>query len=166
MPRILNANELRWLGEAADGKRGETLAVVWVDDKLDLLPLTDPRSAGAQIHVRTEFEGAGLQADSRVHLMVGEDRIDPNEDPENPVDAIFLTQSAVEKFVFPYYSRMQEPAEIQELKDRLFKAGVVAAAHVRPSVTDEVYGHLVPIGLGPEGRWELLRRIPRPVLPG
>jgi len=157
MAPVLNANELRWLGEAADGQRGETYALVWTGEKVELLPLTDVRSKDAQIHVRTEYEGNALMGNARASLKVGDETIDPNTG-KDPLDAVFLTQSAVEKFVFPYYTRMQEISQIQELKNRLFADGVVAVGHVPPSITGGIRAKLIPFGLSPStGKLEALK---------
>ncbi|MGI9043097.1 MAG: hypothetical protein ACR2GK_03100 [Gemmatimonadaceae bacterium] len=159
MPKTLSANDLRWLGEEADGRRGESFGLVWENDKLVFVPADDPRASKAVLTVRTEYEvGPGLQAsEARIKVVVGEEVIDPNKGPD-PVDAVFLTQAAVEKFVIPYYTRMLELEQIEGIKRRLFEdARVVAAAHIRPSIIDEVRSaKLVPIALSESGELTLL----------
>ena len=50
-------------------------------------------------------------------------------------DALFVTQSAIEKFLLPYYMRFKSGAQVQALENMLFNdRAVVAAYHIRPSV--------------------------------
>jgi hypothetical protein len=130
MPVLLNANDLRWLGEEADGRRREDLAIVQVGEKLMLLPANDIRSAGAHILVRTDLQGeGGLPGGGEIgityngrHIAVG------------AADAAFFTQSAVEKFVLPYYTRMKTPGQITALRTKLYAADVIVALHDPPSI--------------------------------
>jgi hypothetical protein len=131
MPAPLNANKLRWLGEHADGLRGETLALIWEDNEMLFVPLSDPRSARAMFQVRTNFGGeGGLQSTGKVGLTYAGQPIQLKD-----ADAAFWTQSSVEKFVLPYYMRVWSPRRIADLRTELFAADVVVALHSPPSIT-------------------------------
>lgn len=160
MPKTLTANDLRWLGEEADGRRGEDYALVWEDEALKFVGLKDLGARKATLLVRTEFEGEGMnREDARVKIVLSDEEIDPNTGPD-PIDAVFLTQGAVEKFVVPYYTRMVELDEIARLRTECFgNKRVVAVAHVRPSVWKPVKAQLIPIALKDDGKLELLNAI-------
>src|SRR5258706_9022651 len=130
----LTANQLRWLAERADGTRGVEQAFAWDGEEPTLVPLSDARAQNAPFHVRTEFEGDGLRADVQVEIVYKGKRfaLDPS------IDTVFLTQSAIDKFVLPYYTRFKTPNEIGALKLKLFRAGAIVATHVPPSITESV----------------------------
>lgn len=132
MLKPVTANQLRWAAEKADGTRETEFALVPDESAgITLVPLDDPRAKQGIVHVKTPLGGnGGLLGDAKVEVTYGDKPIDVFG-----ADALFLTQSAVEKFVLPYYTRFKEPAEIQVLKDKLFDADVVIAAHVPPSET-------------------------------
>lgn len=145
MPRRMTADELRWLAEEADGRRDEELAIVWSDEekKHVLLPVNDSRSKTAQVTLYTDYEGEGLRGGEDICLVHAGKRVPMPSGPA--VDAYFLTQSAVEKFVLPYYTRMQSPWQIGDLRVKLFKKGVIAAMHVPPSLTSPYLPKLHPV---------------------
>src|SRR5438067_3974933 len=130
----ISANDLRWLGEKADGFRGKEFRLVWTGTELLLLEPSDPRAADSPISVEAPIEGRGLLGGATVDINYNKVRVGPDPAQEAP-DAIFLTQSAVAKFVFPYYTRMQTPLQIQDLKERLFAPNIVAVTHVAPSTS-------------------------------
>lgn len=128
-----DANKLRWLGEAADGDRDKDCVVVWNGTKLQVV---EKSKAGLKaplgISVRTNSHGPGMRGGKPIDIAY--DGKSMRLKPE--VDAIFLTQSAVEKFVIPYYTRMQSLEWIIEKRDALFNdAKVLAAIHAYPSIT-------------------------------
>jgi len=136
--RTINADDRRWLAEEADGKRGQRLGFKWDEEekKFQLVP-EDQSLESAPFVLHTRFESTCLRGDD-VSINVrwrGKTVTVPRE-----ADAIFLTESAVEKFVFPYYTRMLSPRQIQELKTELFGTGAekqcyVVAFHIPPSLT-------------------------------
>ncbi|MEO7359302.1 MAG: hypothetical protein ABI120_03165 [Gemmatimonadaceae bacterium] len=137
MPRVVTANDLRWLGEEADGKRTSDLVVVWRTDSrgVETLGLSDPQDIQAneiradQIQVKTELEGDGLLGDARLQIVLPDGRI--IEVPD--ADCAFLTQSAFSKFVIPYYTRFKSPAQIAAMKIKYFHAEYKALVHFPPS---------------------------------
>src|SRR3954471_2011681 len=115
--RIVTANDLRWLGEEADGKRGDDYIVVWRhDDRLGrerlVLALVGSveaqNNAAADIPVRTNFEGTGLTSHAKISITHNGREVDISK-----ADCVFWTQSSFEKFVIPYYTRFKTPEEIE-----------------------------------------------------
>lgn len=131
----LSADQLRWLGEEADGRRQEDLALVVVEDRLMLLPTSDRRATNVIAKVQTPLEGeGGMAGGGRIGISYNGRALEVQG-----ADAAFFSQSAVEKFVLPYYTRVASPAQIQALKNKLFAKGVVIAIHDPPSITSAVY---------------------------
>jgi hypothetical protein len=122
---------LRWLGEEADGQRDKDLALVWRDDKLALASAGEADFKNGFLDVRTDLEGDhGMRGGGVIEITYNGEAL-----PVGNADAAFFTQSAVEKFVLPYYTRMKTPAEIQAIKNKLFANGIVVALHDPPSIT-------------------------------
>jgi hypothetical protein len=138
-PRVVNktANELRWLAEAADGMRDRKCALVWSEGDLKVIevkPTVRINPEELVLNLETNSEGDGLRRDEegpQIEIVVN----GRNYQLAPDADAVFFTQSAVEKFVFPYYTRMQAPDWIGKKKRELFATGVVAAVHRHPSIT-------------------------------
>ncbi len=139
-----NANQLRWLAESADGKRGCTdcVAVIGDDGKPTVVHRAD---AGMRpplpIDVSTLWEPGGMRGGVTVTLSYGGRQVDV---PDN-TDAVFLTQTAVDKFVVPYYTRMEAPLWIQSKREELFGPKVVAALHAEPSITTGATARTIPL---------------------
>src|SRR5262245_48947681 len=78
--RLIDANELRWLGEEADGKRSdkdETYVIVWRKYKnknqwrLGLVrkgQLKPGDEQVAELDVKTKFDGPGLRKDAKLRI--------------------------------------------------------------------------------------------------
>lgn len=129
--RTLTADDLRWLGESADGERDKDCTVVWIGNNLKVV---QTRNVGSNkplgVDVKTPSRGLGMRGGLKVSITFEKD------EPiglDAKVDAIFLTQSAVEKFVLPYYMRMQRPEWVAKTRDALFKKDIVAVLHRSPS---------------------------------
>lgn len=136
MPRKVTANELRWLGEEADGKRGDDHVLVWRKDKrgreklaLAVTGKLDPGDVPVEgLSVKTEYEGGGLRGDAGIVL-----RIDGRDIDVSGADCVFVTQSAFAKFVIPYYTRFRSPRQIGDMKTEYFRDDYIAVAHFPPS---------------------------------
>jgi hypothetical protein len=135
----LTARELRWLAEAADGKRD--VSITLAQDADGTVAIVDekapPQGWKPLLTMRTTYDPAeqGMRTPVRIHLVRDRQEIELGAD----VDAIFLTQSAIEKFVFPYYARHWTLDEIAALRTSLFAPEeVVAAQHIPPSITESI----------------------------
>ncbi len=135
MPNQLNATQWRQLGEEADGRRGETLAFVWDAAQGRWILTKESNATGAPdaARVRTEHEPGGLRKTPEVDIVIGGRSYRVPRTGGYLPDAIFLSQSAVEKFVLPYYARSQTLEWLVEKKNELFKGKAVAAIHIPPS---------------------------------
>ena len=123
------ANDLRRLAEAADGMRGETVCLVDAGKYFDVVPSHDVGDKPVILSMLTPNDGSNLQGATFTISHGGVEYTNPN------VDAIFLSQSAVEKFLLPYYARFQTPRELEQIRDRLYHTpGVVAAVHEFPTI--------------------------------
>ena len=95
-----------------------------------VLSANDARSVDPLIRVRTKLEGEqGLRGSGEIGITYNGKHI-----PVGQADAAFFTQSAVEKFVLPYYTRMKTPGQITALRTKLYAAEVVVALHDPPSI--------------------------------
>jgi hypothetical protein len=135
---VLTARELRWFGETADGLRNVDLALARM--ATGGFRIVNPANAGTGKHevlaaVRTGDDGPGLQTKVQVVIRFQTQDGKTSELDVGPdVDALFLTQSALRKFLLPYYMRMLSAAQVQGMENRFFNnADVVAVAHEPPS---------------------------------
>lgn len=141
MPRTVTANDLRWLGEEADGKRGKEYIVVWREEpggeKLGVAEsgrLSANETPAVSIDVMTAFEGSGLQSDASIRLVYNGKEIDITG-----ADSVFITQSAFAKFVIPYYTRFKSPRQIANIKSEYFTdADYIGVAHFPPSENEGI----------------------------
>ena len=122
LPKV-DARGLAWAAEMADGTRDAELVLYRKGNKLALGPENDDTRGTALLKVFTK---------SRKHQ-----RRSPTTF-EIPVqwDAVFLTESAVEKFLFPYYEaqRLLPPDKLKELKELFYtKDEFIGIAHLPPS---------------------------------
>lgn len=138
-PEVLSANDLRWLGEKADGLRGVPLYLV-VDEKqgLDVVEEKDLKGRESIIEIRTKSRGPGIPENPELRAKPRiwyKNKLYSDRDLEQ-ADAVFFSQSAVEKFLLPYYMRFKSGAEVQGMENKLFNnEGVIAAIHIPPSFT-------------------------------
>jgi hypothetical protein len=131
------ANEFRRLAEKTDGLRGVTLAIIEEKGVLEAIPESDPKVGDGAIRVRTEDSGAsmprgpqGMPHPTKIELSFNGNAVDVPDD----VDALFISQSAVEKFVLPYYARFSTPQELEQRRSELFDDGaVIAVVHLPTS---------------------------------
>jgi len=107
----VTANDLRLAAEKADGFRGIPMALV-PDEKRGVTVVTEEEAKSGDkeilVEILTPFEGGGVRGDAKVKLLHDNKLYPTPEKPDTPLasaDAVFVTQSAVEKFVLPYYIR-------------------------------------------------------------
>ena len=149
--RSITANQLRWLAEHADGERAKLLSVVRKGNGLDLVDAATATTADQQslFNVFTPWEGEGGLKGPRQSIEIKIDgrtvlKKTTKDDGELP-DAFFLTQSAVDKFVLPYYTRFKHPAQIDAMRRELFRAPNVLVEHIPPSISDAIALRAYPV---------------------
>jgi len=123
-----DANHLRKIAERADGTREKDQYLVVRDGELELVDDKPDGSNEKFATVHTKYSGAGMRKNPRLSAA-------GKPTPEN-ADALFASQSAVEKFLVPYYARTRTPKALQNLVDDLFKAGKTVAFHMPGSDVD------------------------------
>lgn len=111
------ANELLRLAEKADGRRGVTQTMVRITEKSGVRydVLTDAeldvlRSSGATIETLMKIDAVPVHPkraarEKETVVVVHVPGAKPKKYNASEVDALFLTESAVQKFVLPYYAR-------------------------------------------------------------
>ncbi|MBK8006043.1 MAG: hypothetical protein IPK12_19570 [Gemmatimonadetes bacterium] len=137
MPKPLTSTHLRRLAEEADGRRGEKLQLI-----------QDPRTGELRFLARGEklARGAAVVAEAATENRV------PTRDPVKVsltingkkvdlagADAIFWSESAIEKFMWPYYqSRGLMDGNMQTLQKAYYASDseIVAIVHKWPSRSD------------------------------
>jgi hypothetical protein len=119
----LNANDLRKFAEAVDSTRNEEM---FFQVKNGALVRVGNRPLGGEyLAVKTEWHGDGLKGGSDVALSVtGSSGKIPGT-----ADAAFISQSAFEKFVLPYYIRTRSPNELTSTFKSVYKKDVVCLYH-------------------------------------
>ena len=130
-PPVLDAHTLRLLAEAADGRRGENYAIFHDGSGYAVSP--ESRRDGTKlVSVRTAVRApTRRKAERLVHIQPPGRETTPLPDD---VDAIFWSESAVEKFVLPYYQRLLSRREMNDLIDAHESADVIAILHIKPSI--------------------------------
>lgn len=132
------ANELRFAAEGADSLRDEVVQLVLRRDGSLLAARAAERLATDRVlfEMFTPSHGPGIPGDAKVEILWRSKRYGATIPDFDKADAVFLTQTAVEKFLLPYYTRFKSPAEIQALENGLFNnAKVIAAFHIPGSIT-------------------------------
>ncbi len=127
-----DANHLRKIAERADGTRGKDQYLVVRGEEVELVDEKPDGSNEKFATIHTKYSGDGMRKSPQL-------KADGKATPEK-ADALFASQSAVEKFLVPYYARTRTPKELQNLVDELFKAGRTVAFHMPGS---DVGGALV-----------------------
>jgi len=133
----LNANQLRYLAEKADGLRDRPLALV-IDGqgRVDVVPEAEAGQDTVLLKLATEPRGPGVAGTAKIHLRWNDRTYGGPSSKLDAADAVFVTQSAIEKFLLPYYMRFKSGAQVQALENTLYNdAGVAAAIHIPPSIT-------------------------------
>jgi hypothetical protein len=141
-PRV-DSRQMSWWAESADGTRDKELALVL--------------TAGGEYVVKEEEPGDEVVLRMYTPSITPE-RLKPTEITfqapgcekiriEELADALFWTESAVEKFLFPYYAsqRLLTDEEMRALKEGFRDARVVAIWHQAPSKS--LFQYARPAGL-------------------
>lgn len=141
----LSAKDIIWLGEAADGQRGVDLLLVRDAEGKPALRET-PRPDDIvvrELKVRTEPTLNGGRTRDRVEEVIC---VPASGAPfklasEDKYDAVFWTESSIEKFVWPYYhSHRIWSDEIAAIKQRFDETPTaLAIAHQAPSRSSVEY---------------------------
>ena len=159
---LLDARQLRELGETADGARGDERVIVarkkdgrFSFDVLSEAQASDDpevRSGAAKRVLRVQTSVKVRDRPAAKVVVTSADGKPADGLPPN-ADAVFLSESAAEKFLFPYYEsvRIFEPKQLADLKKRFLdpRAGryVIAIAHTPPSHPHDVTVSGSSIGL-------------------
>ena len=124
----LNANDLRYLAEKADGIRGELALVADGNGKLDVISQSEVNGHSVLANLYIPGEGPGVRGTAKIQLRGENNQVygGPGTDIDN-ADAVFVTQSAVEKFLLPYYMRFKTPSEVAEIERKAFADKTVDA---------------------------------------
>lgn len=137
----LTARALAWIAEAADGTRDVNRVLVQnADGKLALVDEIDANGRPIILEIRTPSRKKQVRKDWKLTI--------PKE-----WDALFLTESAVEKFLFPYYEsqRLLNGSEMELLKGQYYNrpdvAGILHKPPSRPSLL-LVDGSIVDLEIG------------------
>jgi hypothetical protein len=135
--KIPTANDLRFAGEGADAIRDQpAFLVVAKDGKPEVVTRENLEGRTPLMEFETQSRGPGMRSDVKVQFVLnGEPYTKPIPNFDK-ADAVFLTQSAVAKFILPYYMRFKSGSQVQALENRLFNPdNVVAAFHIPGSFT-------------------------------
>lgn len=132
----INANRLRWLAESADGKRDvPRLLVERENGDVDVIDVAERKSSDkVLLELETDSRGPGVDGSALIRVSVDGRIFDPSSGQQDRADALFVTQSAIEKFLLPYYMRFKSAAKVQALENMLYNDPTIRAAiHIPPS---------------------------------
>jgi hypothetical protein len=134
-PRI-SARDLAWLAETADGIRNEEVVLVLKKDGsgYELKEEREAEREGQEVVLRVYTEAVRRRELQPATITVKAEggkafRVDQT------ADALFWTESSIEKFLFPYYyaQRLLTEEEMARLRESFERANIVAFAHIPPS---------------------------------
>ncbi len=134
--RQLTANDLRRLAEAVDGVRDETAYVVWGNTGPEVRTQR-PASDEVIFECMTsnaEPDRARIAAITMQPPVIASDGT-PLTNFARRFDAMFWSEAAVEKFMFPYYVRFSSPGHIDRMRKAFNQKRVVAAMHMPDSTS-------------------------------
>ncbi len=160
-PRKIDYREIAWWAEAADGDRDEDLVVLELEENGNVTHVVrkkkeatqqDPDHPQRKIKTLFEIRTPSCRPD---RLKVTKITIEAEDrggnklqiqcqggDPKDPkrvvqCDAVFCSESAIEKFLFPYYhsQRLLNTHDWEDLNDAFRDENVAAVGHVYPSIS-------------------------------
>jgi hypothetical protein len=118
----LTANQLRSLAEKADGVGGDLSLVKDRSGEVDVVSRDKLDGRTELLRLHTPRPDPGIQGTARIHLRIGDNNVYGGRHTHlDQADAVFVTQSAVEKFLLPYYMRFKSPKEIDAFKIQAFE---------------------------------------------
>ncbi|MEO7218628.1 MAG: hypothetical protein ABI026_10590 [Gemmatimonadaceae bacterium] len=132
--RQLTANDLRKLAEAVDGIRDETAYVVWGNAGPEVRtqrPVSDEVIFECMTK-NAEPKRAKMGTITLERPVIGSDG-KPLTNFAKRFDAMFWSEAAVEKFMFPYYARFSNRSQMDSMRTMSNQQSVVAALHMPDS---------------------------------
>lgn len=135
-PPTIDARNLARIAEWVDGMRDQNLVVVQENGAWVVRPEQPGDDTKAVLKSRKELDVPSTQRKMASDVTIRGLRLDPE------VDALFWTESAIQKFFFPYYAahRIMTEQDYALLIAAYKKADLVAIAHVAPSQGHPIYG--------------------------
>jgi hypothetical protein len=132
----ITANDLRFAGEEADSIRNQPAFLILGDDgKPHVVAQADLNGRTPLLQLSTESRGAGMRGNVKVQLVVDGKPYTKEIPHLDDADSVFLTQSAIDKFVLPYYMRFRSAGQVGAMENKLFNVqDVLAAFHIPGSV--------------------------------
>jgi len=128
----VSSHDIAWWAETADGTRDKPLRLVLnADGKCSLIPETKSLKAGEKVILNVRTASHQPNRERPVVTVVASGSSKELTD----CDAVFWTESAVDKFVGPYYhSHRLFDDEIEQILEAYYQdENVVAIAHFPPS---------------------------------
>jgi hypothetical protein len=141
----IDARTLAWLAEKADGIRDKELVLYVEGDRVRLEPATAANQGAALLQVRTRNTVKNREQPPTISIA-----------PE--WDAIFLSEAAVEKFLFPYYKaqRLLTEEDEEKLRAAYYQDNVYGIVHLYPSrpllILNDGKVQEVPVDMGQVGK--------------
>jgi hypothetical protein len=144
----ISAHEMQRLAEKASGLRTlDPVLVIDTSGNVDVVPQKEKRDdQTALLKLVTSGSGPGLTRNPRIELVLDDVVVGKGSELDQ-ADAVFTSQSAVEKFVLPYYSHFKSPQEVEQIANTLFSNPLVIAGHHLPG---SGYGVVKAVTLHPE----------------
>jgi hypothetical protein len=132
----ITANDLRFAGEEADSIRDQPAFLVLGDDgKPHTVAAEDLKGRTPLFELATQTRGEGMLGNVKVQLIVDGKPYTKKIPFFEDADSVFLTQSAVDKFVLPYYMRFKSAGQVGAMENSLFNfKDVLAAFHIPGSI--------------------------------
>ncbi len=146
--RGLTYRNIAWWAETADGLPDQELALAEVEEKGSIKHVIEPAavatSKGHKVLIRGIFVDSCQPGRPKVDRVVIEvDGVERECKVDGQTcDAVFCTESAVRKFLLPYYhaQRLLSPEDWEDLNTAIADPTVPAIGHVAPSHSRAVGG--------------------------
>jgi hypothetical protein len=130
----ISAGRLRELAEAADGMRGVPLKLAFVDGDYRIVDATVQTADDRTLPVNTPSTKDPASAKIDDIVITPAPRIAPDANGNTRVsqvfDALFWSESAVEKFLIPYYARIKDTRFLDQLRRDFRDKSVYMIGHL------------------------------------